>query len=242
MLEANGGTYRYFPNIDIMIDLDGEKKGVHMSRLVESMNEVVSKRVRQTRKSFEEVGVEILKALRKRHSFRRAEVRIMTTMFVERRTPVTNSQTNEPYDVTVGVVWEDDKFSKRLEAKAIGSTLCPHSLNMTGGKSHVQRAELRVAVNTELDTDLPLETLIEICEGSFSAPTYTVLKSLDEASLVERMYTNPKFVEDVVRDCYARLQKENVTGRAWIKAVAFESIHKHNAVSEMERDLQRDPI
>ena len=39
----NGGREETFlVLVDLFIDLDGERKGIHMSRLVESINEVVS--------------------------------------------------------------------------------------------------------------------------------------------------------------------------------------------------------
>ena len=237
ILQDNGITYTYFPTINIVIDLGSQKKGIHMSRLVESVNEVAPGTPGETRKNFEDVGAKIISVLRERHSFKRAEVTLATTIFVKRSTPTSNNPTNEPYDVSVKVICDNGKFLKRLEAKVIGSTLCPHSLNMTNGKSHVQRAEIQLAINTDFKTDLPLERLIDICEESFSAPTYTVLKSHDEAALVDKMYSNPKFVEDVVRECFDRLTKEKIDGKAWIKATAYESIHKHNAISELERNI-----
>ena len=80
-----------------------------------------------------------------------------------------------------------------------------------------------------------MEELIEICEKSFSSPTFTVLKTNDEAAVVEEMFRNPKFVEDVARDCFRMAKNLNFKGRVKIRATSFESIHKHNAISEIER-------
>jgi len=234
-LSNAGGETHFASEIDLFIDLPEDRKGIHMSRLVESINDVVSKSSRKPKASFEKLGVEILSELKKRHRYSKGEVAIKTTLFMSRHTPVTNKQTDEPYDVEIGVISEDEKIHKRMRVKAIGNTLCPHSLETTHGKAHVQRAELDLMIEAPIKEKIPLEELINICENSFSSPTYTVLKTVDEAAVVEEMFRNPKFVEDVTRDCYRQTKNLEFTGRVKIRATSFESIHKHNAVSEIER-------
>lgn len=234
-LSSNSGETYFVADIDLFIDLDTERKGIHMSRLVESINEVISKGSRQQKESFEHLGQDILAELKKRHRYSNGEISIKTTLFQRRHTPVTNKLTDEPYDVQVGVISRDGTFFKKLKVRAIGNTLCPHSLEATNGKSHVQRAELDLEVEVPLQEEILLEELIEICEKSFSSPTYTVLKTNDEASLVEEMFKNPKFVEDVSRDCFRLAKNLKFKGKIKIRATSYESIHKHNAISEIER-------
>lgn len=234
-LDTGSGENVFMTEIDLYIDLDTERKGIHMSRLVESINEVISKGSRQSKDSFEQVGVDILSELKKRHKYGKGQLTIKTTLFVRRHTPVTNKPTDEPYDVQISVISQGDEFFKSLEVRAIGNTLCPHSLETTKGKAHVQRAELDLKIETQIKEKIPLEELIEICERSFSTPTYTVLKTEDEAALVEDMFRNPKFVEDVARDCFKQTKNLNFKGKVKIRATSFESIHKHNAISEIER-------
>jgi GTP cyclohydrolase IV len=233
---TTNSTETYFTaEIDLFIDLDTERKGIHMSRLVESINEVISKSSRQPKDSFENLGMDILRELKKRHKYSNGEIAIKTTLMMRRHTPVTNKPTDEPYDITVGVICRGDSFYKNLRVKAIGNTLCPHSLETTRGKAHVQRAEVELQVEVPIDEEIRLEELVEICEKSFSSPTYTVLKTNDEAAVVEEMFKNPKFVEDVARDCFRLAKNLNFKGRVKIRATSFESIHKHNAISEIER-------
>ncbi|MDG6905378.1 MAG: GTP cyclohydrolase I FolE2 [Nitrososphaerota archaeon] len=233
---SSGETY-FTAEIDLFIDLDTERKGIHMSRLVESINEVISKGSREPKDSFETLGVDILSELRNRHKYSTGGIAIKTTMFLRRHTPVTNKPTDEPYDVTVGVISRDNRFFKNLRVKAVGNTLCPHSLETTKGKAHVQRAEVDLQIEVPIDEEIRLEELIEICEKSFSSPTFTVLKTSDEASVVEEMFRNPKFVEDVARDCFRMAKNLNFKGKVKIRATSFESIHKHNAISEIERSF-----
>ena len=235
---TNGSETSFIGEIDLYIDLESDRKGIHMSRLVESINEVVSKGSRQSKESFEQLGTDILLELKKRHKYSRGEITIRTTLIMRRHTPVTNKPTDEPYDVSVGVALRDDNFFKTLKVRAIGNTLCPHSLETTKGKAHVQRSEVELEIESEIKEKLPLEELIEICEKSFSSPTYTVLKTSDEAAVVEEMFRNPKFVEDVARDCFRHAKNLNIKGRVKIRATSYESIHKHNAFSEIERTLE----
>jgi GTP cyclohydrolase IV len=237
-LNTGSGETEFLADIDLYIDLDPERKGIHMSRLVESVNEIISKGSRQSKDSFESLGVDILSEVKKRHKYGNAEISLKTTIFLRRHTPVTNRPTDEPYDVEVGIMARGEQIYKRLKVKVIGNTLCPHSLETTKGKAHVQRAELELQMETPLSEHIPLEELIDICEKSFSSPTYTVLKTADEAALVEEMFKNPKFIEDVARDCFRLTKGLNFKGRVKIRAASFESIHKHNAVSEIERVFQ----
>ena len=235
---SNGGRETHFTTeIDLFIDLPEDRKGVHMSRLVESINEVVSRGSRKSRASFEKLGVDILSELQKRHRYSKGEITIKTTLFLGRHTPITNKLTEEPYDVSIGIIYREKQFYKNMRVKAIGNTLCPHSLETTHGKAHVQRAELDLQIEAPIKEKIPLEELISICENSFSSPTYTVLKTVDEAAVVEEMFRNPRFVEDVARDCFRQAQNLKFTGKVKIRATSFESIHKHNAVSEIEREF-----
>jgi GTP cyclohydrolase-4 len=236
-LRASSGSQEehFLADIDLFIDLVPERKGIHMSRLVESINEIISRRCEQPKESFEAIGKDILTELQKRHHYNRGEITMRTTILLRRHTPVTGKPTDEPYEVGVRVMVDGTSFIKNLSVKAIGNTLCPHSLETTRGKAHVQRAEIDLSIETAAEEKILLEELIEICENSFSSPTYTVLKTVDEAAVVEEMFKNPKFVEDVARDCFKQTRNLSFKGKVKIRVVSLESIHKHNAVSEIER-------
>ncbi len=234
-LSDHGIETPFTVEVDLFIDLDTDRKGIHMSRLVESINDMVSELSKEPRECFEMIGSDILAKLRNRHKFTRGEITIKTTMLLRRFTPVTNKPTDEPYDVAIRVILDNDQLFKNLKVNVIGSTLCPHSLETTHGKAHVQRAEIDLSIEAPIKEKIPLEELVDICERSFSSPTYTVLKTVDEAAVVEEMFKNPKFVEDVARDCLKLTKNLGFKGKVKIRVVSYESIHKHNAVSEIER-------
>ncbi|MFQ6010776.1 MAG: GTP cyclohydrolase I FolE2 [Nitrososphaerales archaeon] len=239
-ITRDGEQFTYLATIDISVDLNEYKKGIHMSRLVESINETITQKAGRPKASLETLGAEVLMELTRRHPFKRAEIIISTTLVLKRHTPVSKKPTYEPYDVIAKVIWSEKKLRKYLETSVVGNTLCPHSLEVTRGKAHIQRCELRLGLDVKIDEDLLFEKLIDICELSFSSPTYTVLKTVDEAHLVEQMFANPMFVEDVARQCLNHTLKLGIEGKVSINAKSFESIHKHNAVAEIQRVLRKN--
>ncbi|WP_461866843.1 GTP cyclohydrolase IV [Thermococcus sp.] len=230
-----GRTYTFIPTFEITIDVPAEKKGIHMSRLVESitetMSEAVEEEVRRAHTSLEELGRCIIKHLEGKHPHKRAEVWIKTTLILERETPASGRVTYEPYDVEVGVIKEGNSFEKVLRVKVIGNTACPHAMANNNGKTHIQRAVGELEVRTTFEERIALEDMIEVVESSFSHPTYTLLKTVDENAVVKGMYRNPKFVEDVAREIIHKA-KRSFKGKFHVKVISHESIHKHDVIAE----------
>jgi GTP cyclohydrolase-4 len=233
-ITRNGIPFIHLPLVDVFIDLKKDKKGIHMSRLIETINEVVSKRKEDP--SLEQVGKDILDGIARRHEYDKGQVTIKSQLLIPRLTPASKKQTYESYDVVVQVT-QDGRVCKYLEVTAIGSNLCPHSLELTGGKAHIQRAVLTLGLTTDFSTELGLEDMADICDACFSSPTYMVVKGVDEKYMVEHMFENPMFVEDLARECLGRVKTLGIHGMVYIKARTLEAIHKHDAVSEIEREI-----
>jgi GTP cyclohydrolase I len=62
-----------------------------------------------------------------------------------------------------------------------------------------------------------------------------VLKRVDEKFVTERAYDNPKFVEDLVRDIAAALNRDARIAAYTLEAENFESIHNHTAYALIKR-------
>ena len=80
------------------------------------------------------------------------------------------------------------------------------------------------------------EQLVEIVEGSMSAPVYELLKRPDELFVVEHAHLRPRFVEDSVRlalkgvlDAYPRLADDDFV---FSRQVNLETIHTHDVLAE----------
>ncbi len=104
-----------------------------------------------------------------------------------------------------------------------GMTACPCSKKMIG-IGHMQRAELTVVLRSEKALDsLALVGRIGEC---FSAPLREDLKRLEEAKKILQAQANPRFAEDLVRECVNRFPNA-----MYVRGRCFESIHAHDATA-----------
>ncbi len=78
--------------------------------------------------------------------------------------------------------------------------------------------------------------MIDLVESSASCEVFSELKRADEKYVTETGYTNPKFVEDVVRDIAIKLKQDNNITWFSLSAENFESIHNHSAYAHITRD------
>jgi GTP cyclohydrolase IV len=233
LIETNwrGSTYRFAPDIEITIDLDKSRKGIHMSRLIESITESVEEETRNPAQSIEEIERKILESLSIKHPHTRGEVNMVLDFFVERKTPHTNKPTMEAHKAKVTVSSDGGGFSKKLWVSVVGNTSCPHSTK-TCGKPHIQRAIGELTVEAGIESEVNLEDMVALVEKSFSSPVYTLLKTSDEVQVVEKIHNNPKFVEDVVRGMLKAAKKRYPHHKIKAKAISQESIHRHDVIAE----------
>ncbi len=104
-----------------------------------------------------------------------------------------------------------------------GMTACPCSKKMIG-VGHMQRAEISVVMKSgEVLDSLDIIARISEC---FSATPKEEMKRLEEAKKILEAQANPKFAEDLVRECVSRFPNA-----LSVSARCFESIHLHDAVA-----------
>jgi GTP cyclohydrolase I len=104
-----------------------------------------------------------------------------------------------------------------------GMTACPCSKKMVG-IGHMQRAQMTVVLKSKKPLDsLGVVNRITEC---FSASPMEHMKRLEEAKKILEAQANPRFAEDLVRECVSRFPNALfVSGRC------FESIHAHDAIA-----------
>jgi GTP cyclohydrolase FolE2 len=76
-----------------------------------------------------------------------------------------------------------------------------------------------------------------LVEPAFSAPVAMRLDRPGEKALVDRMFANPRFVEDVTREAVQALVTAKAGRAARVRAVAFESIHPYDCAATWEGEL-----
>ena len=65
---------------------------------------------------------------------------------------------------------------------------------------------------------------------------YSLLKREDEKYVTERAYSNPRFVEDSVRELALAMQADERVLWYRVSVTSHESIHNHDAFAVIERD------
>ena len=113
------------------------------------------------------------------------------------------------------------------------TTLCPCSKAISEHGAHNQRGTVKVKLL--YSEFFWIEDIITMIESCASSPLYSVLKRRDEKYVTEHAYENPRFVEDVVREVYIGLKKQNFKWFS-VECTNFESIHLHNAYAYAEYD------
>ena len=116
-------------------------------------------------------------------------------------------------------------------------TLCPCSKEISEFGAHNQRAHASISVR--LGSFVWLEEFIEAADKCASAPIYSLLKREDEKYVTERAYTNPRFVEDAVRDLALAMQADERVRWFRVSVTSHESIHNHDAFAAIERDKRK---
>ncbi len=102
--------------------------------------------------------------------------------------------------------------------------------------THNQRGRGSISIEVHDRRCVSIDRIIRIIEESMSAKVYGLLKRPDEAVVVARAHSNPKFVEDCVRtmaqkvvEAFGDLPDD---AAVTLKQINEESIHQHNAFAE----------
>ncbi|NLL94826.1 MAG: GTP cyclohydrolase I FolE2 [Thermoplasmatales archaeon] len=234
-------------DIDVFVDLPAVQKGSHLSRNLEVIAEIVDESVRSPTDGIENLAAEICSKLLSRHDYAHtADVSITADYFRSAVTP-NGRDTVESY----GLIGEAScvrgrPIRKTLGITVVGMTACPCAqetvVGITGyggnipAMSHNQRNVCTLMLSMDEGVEVEADDLIDLVEKSFSSPTFELLKRDDEAAVVMNAHSNPKFVEDVVRDVLRRLVEgypdlPDDIG-VLVSSESEESIHKHNAFAE----------
>ena len=113
------------------------------------------------------------------------------------------------------------------------TSLCPCSKEISARGAHNQRSHVTVAAR--INTFVWIEEIIDRVEQQASCELWGLLKRPDEKYVTEHAYDNPKFVEDLVRDIAASLNRDARIEGYVVEAENFESIHNHSAYAMIEK-------
>ncbi len=223
--ERDNGPQHSVGTFTLTVDLPKEFKGTHMSRFLEVLAEHNN-----------DVSVEtipdILTKLRDRLHADTAHLEVDFTLFRGKAAPVTKKVGMMGYEVGfIAAGGKLNEFWLRLVVPI--TTLCPCSKEISSFGAHNQRGYVSVKVKPQ--GKLWLEDVIDMIESAGSAQLYPVLKRPDEKFVTEQAYSNPRFVEDMVREVALAFDREDRVAAYEIEVENHESIHDHNAYAYLAR-------
>jgi GTP cyclohydrolase IB len=225
VLDKKQGYQNTVASINMYVDLPHKYKGTHMSRFVELLHIF---RPEVSLKKFSE----ILDQMKEHLNAASAHIEVTFPYFIEKNAPV--SQSPGLMDYTCRIIGTSDPSGKVdliSEVLVPITSVCPCSKEISEAGAHNQRGEVRLSIRFK--KFIWMEDMIDLVEEAASCEVYSVLKRVDEKFVTEKGYTNPKFVEDIVRDVAKKLKEdENIT---WFSVGAenFESIHNHSAYAQI---------
>jgi GTP cyclohydrolase I len=226
--DRRDGFQHTVATINMYVDLPHEYKGTHMSRFVEMLHHL------QPEVSLQKFSV-ILENMKKHLHAASAHIEVTFPYFIEKKAPVSTSP--GLMDYTCRIIGTSDPSGKiDLVSEVIVpiSSVCPCSLEISEHGAHNQRGEVRLA--TRFKKFIWMEDMIELVEAAASTDVYSVLKRVDEKRVTEKAFSNPKFVEDMVRDIAKSLKDDDNITWFSVSAENFESIHNHSAYAHITSD------
>ena len=223
--DRRDGFQHTVATINMFVDLPHDYKGTHMSRFVEMLH------VLKPEVSLKKFAL-ILESMKKYLSAASAHLEMSFPYFIEKKAPI--SMATGLMDYCCRIVGSSDASGKvdlMSEVVVPITSVCPCSKEISDFGAHNQRGEVRLGLRFK--KFIWLEDMIELVEASASSEVYSVLKRVDEKCVTERAYSNPKFVEDIVRDVAQRLMTDENIIWFSVSAENFESIHNHSAYAHV---------
>jgi GTP cyclohydrolase I len=211
----------------LKVSLAAEDRGIHMSRLLETLHNWQHALSPNSIPSF-------LTELRQQQNAESASFTCTFTWFVSRPAP----QTELPAWQGIETIWHGNQDE---EATTVGytlhipvTTLCPCSRAISDYGAHSQRGWVRVKIEWPSSSEIvsPQE-IYEKLQKAGSAPIYPLLKRADERHVTMLAYEQPAFVEDTARRAALLLREDPRIPSFHLDIRNEESIHTHDAIASL---------
>jgi GTP cyclohydrolase IV len=273
-VKADGSENLYHADFECFVDLEPRQAGVHMSRFEEIVGEAIDEVVLGEAFRAEVLAAHIAQRVRERQQGRRAEVSVEARYPETARTPASGIATQEIY-VLIGTAVASERGTRTLTGvQAHGMTACPCAQEMVAelGRERLAAEGFDVEQIERVLAAVPVAThnqrgigtlyvgcpeggeawidapeLLRIVEESMSSEIYELMKRPDELAVVVKAHSQPRFVEDCVREMVRRVVEgySDLPGEAFVMARQenLETIHRHNVVAERYgtlEDLRRE--
>jgi len=225
-VSTKAGPYQNtIADVTVYGNLPADKKGIDMSRIPIAIQKFSGQRLDVS------VTNEVAEHIRRKLEVDLCKVTYKFPYFLQKIAPVSREPGIVSYDVTFHLIKTEDSSDFYMSIVVFGTSLCPCSKEISENSAHNQRVRVKVGLKPFADQFIWIEDIITLVEASCSGQMYSVLKRVDEKHVTETMYDNPKFVEDIIRECAFRLSLEKSVEKYNITVSSQESIHQHDAIA-----------
>ena len=230
-IRTKTGSFPSVGNFEMDVALPAHIKGTHMSRFMAILQQQDEPIDSTSLVSMVREMLPLLDATEGR-------VQFTYTHFVKKAAPVSGVESLMDYEVTwmsKGKKNAAGSIDVELNLRAVVPvmSLCPCSKEISDFGAHNQRSHVTMTVALDPKTKMTVEDLVTAAESEASSELWGLLKRPDEKWVTERSYSNPKFVEDLVRDVAGQLKADERILSFVVEAENFESIHNHSAFAKI---------
>jgi GTP cyclohydrolase I len=214
-------------DLEITVQLPAERRGTHMSRMVQIADEHLRVLVPCNLPA-------VLKEIAHRLDAESVALRLDMPFATRVRAPATGVGSWQPHDLTFRA------RANRTDGPVVETTittdvtsLCPCSKAISDYGAHNQRSQVTVTVRGLGDDPYPLRVCeaVTLARAVGSAPVFPAIKRPDERVLTMQAFDRPAFVEDMARDLALACDARQLDYRIHVRNV--ESIHSHDAIARL---------
>ena len=249
----------FYAEMDLYVELDPDRKGAHMSRFSDTVEEVIAEVSAEKVRGLETLAKRIAREVLHDQRAVRSDVQIRAQFPQERHAPVSGKLTQEIYTLIGMASATAQRGVHLVGVEAEGMMACPCAQDMVATQARERLLEIgfspedadralavvplathnqrgRGTLIVGADMHIYAEDLVRIVEGSMSSENYDLLKRPDELFVVAKAHRHPRFVEDAVREMLYGVveQYPELPDDAFVLArqLNMETIHKHDVYAE----------
>jgi len=241
---------------EILINLPGDVRGIHMSRIEQAISDLHNQKFDDLRDYALDLGGKVMDGQRATAG----SIALRGQVPLLQQTPVSEMVSIDTVEISVQAQFHDKKAvassTIMVGAALCHLTACPctlaynevlftHKDSPCPPATHSQRSRTSLAIESDNASFLPAPTFDELidCLSSALHVSRDLLKRPDEAELILQAHRQPQFVEDVVRETAREVGRTfggrlPATTRVLIKSLSLESIHIHDVTCRLNTSLK----
>ena len=212
-------------DIEITVQLPAERRGTHMSRMVQLADEHLRALDPRSLPA-------VLKEIAHRLDADSVALRLAMPFATRVHAPATGVGSWQPHELTLhGRANATDGSTVETTTTTDVTSLCPCSKAISDYGAHNQRSRVTLTIRGTGDHPYPLHVgeSVALARAVGSAPVFPAVKRPDERVLTMQAFERPAFVEDMARDLALACDTRDLDYRIHVRNM--ESIHSHDAIS-----------